>query len=66
MIQPANPDKPPLEPARRSKIVDMSAEAIARRLRETFDLWEFWQFLKKFRPVQPANQRPPTSDERPS
>ena len=46
-----NPDKPPLESAKRSIEVDMSPAAIDRRMREMFALWEAWRFLRKFRPV---------------
>lgn len=51
MTPPFNPDKPPLESAKRSIDVDMSPAAIDRRLREMAELWEVWRFLKKFRPV---------------
>ena len=51
MTPPFNPDKPPLESAQRSIEVDMSPAAIDRRLRDVFALWEFWRFLKKFRPA---------------
>lgn len=50
MIPPSNPEKPPLESAQRSIVVDMSPAAIERRLREAFDLWEFWRYLRRFRP----------------
>lgn len=53
MTPPSNPDKPPLESAKRSIEVDMSPAAIDRRMREMADLWEVWRFLKKFRPVKP-------------
>jgi hypothetical protein len=46
-----NPDKPPLRSAKRSIDVDMSPTAIDRRMREMFELWEVWRFLKNFRPV---------------
>jgi hypothetical protein len=51
MTPPFNPDKPPLESAKRSIEVDMSPAAIDRRMREMSALWEFWRFLRKFRPV---------------
>ena len=51
MTPPFNPDKPPLESAKRSIEVDMSPAAIDRRMREMAELWEVWRFLKKFRPV---------------
>jgi hypothetical protein len=60
MIPPFNPDKPPLESAKRSIEVDMSSAAIDRRMREMFALWEVWRFLKKFRPVgRPADGSEP-------
>jgi hypothetical protein len=49
MTWPSNPDKPPLESAKRSIDVDMSPAAIDRRLREMAELWEVWRFLQKFR-----------------
>jgi hypothetical protein len=56
MTPPSNPEKPPLESAKRSIEVDMSPAAIDRRLRDHFALWEFWRFLKKFRPMtKPAD-----------
>ena len=54
MTPPFNPDKPSLESAERSIEVDMSPAAINRRMRDVFALWEFWRFLKKFRPVVPT------------
>lgn len=51
MTQPSNPEKPPLESAKRAFEVDMSPAAIERRLRDHFELWEFWKFLRNFRPV---------------
>jgi hypothetical protein len=55
MIPPSNPDKPPLESAKRSIAVDMSPAAIDRRLRDVFELWEFCRFLRQFRPVPSTN-----------
>lgn len=51
MIPPSNPEKPPLESAKRSIVVDMSPAAIDRRIRELAALWDFWNYLRKFRPV---------------
>ena len=59
MTPPFNPDKPPLESAKRSIEVDMSPAAIDRRLRDVFALWEFWRFLKKFRRVAGPNPTEP-------
>lgn len=52
MTPPFNPDKPPLESAKRSIEVDMSPAAIDRRMCDFFALWEFWRFLRRFRPVE--------------
>jgi hypothetical protein len=57
MKSPSNPEKPPLESANRSIEVDMSPTAIDRRLREYFALWDFWQYLRKFKPVQEVNPK---------
>jgi hypothetical protein len=51
MTPPSNPEKPPLESAKRSIVVDYSPEAVDRRLREFFALWDFWRYLRKFRPA---------------
>jgi hypothetical protein len=56
MTPPSNPERPPLESAKRSIDVDMSPAAIDRRLRDHFALWEFWRFLKKFRPVEKPDE----------
>ena len=55
MTLPSNPDKPPLESAKRSIDVDMSPAAIDRRMREMFALWEVWRFLRRFRPARNPN-----------
>jgi hypothetical protein len=61
MTPQSKPDRPPLESAKRSIEVDMSPAAIDRRMRDHFALWEFWRFLKKFRPVErPADGAKPT------
>jgi hypothetical protein len=51
MTPPSNPDKPPLESAKRLIEVDMSPRAIDRRMREMAELWEVWRFLRQFRPM---------------
>jgi hypothetical protein len=56
MIPPSKPDKPPLESAKRSIVVDMSSAAIDRRMREMEALWEFWRFIRKFRPREGSVQ----------
>ena len=64
MTPPFNPDKPPLESAKRSFEVDMSPAAIDRRMREMSQLWDLWRFLKKFRPVdKPADNPKPDPSE---
>ena len=50
MSPPANPEKPPLESAKRMTDVDYSPGEIDRRLREVGALWESWQALKKWQP----------------
>ena len=65
MIPPSNPDRPPLESAKRSIEVDMSPQAIDRRMREMDQLWELWHYLRRFKPVANANaqgNRPCSSD----
>jgi len=52
MIPQSSPEKPPLESAKRSIVVDYSPEAIDRRMREMAALWEFWRYLRNFRPVK--------------
>jgi len=59
MFPPSNPDRPPLESAKRLIEVDMSQAAIDRRLREFFALWDFWRYLRNFRPAAP-----PAEDKR--
>ena len=51
MTPPSSPDKPPLESARRFIEVDMSQAAVDRRLRGFFALWDFWRYLRNFKPV---------------
>jgi hypothetical protein len=57
MIPPSNPEKPPLESAKRLVEVDYSPAAIDRRLRELSALWDFWNYLRKFRPVDKVNDK---------
>ena len=61
MIPPSSPENPPLESAKRSLEVDMSPEAIDRRLRIMGELWEFWRYLRRFKPVAPT-ANPPAVD----
>jgi hypothetical protein len=49
MTPPSNHDKPPLESAKRSLVVDYSPEAIDARMRELAALWDFWRYLRKFK-----------------
>jgi hypothetical protein len=41
--------------------IDMSSEAIDRRLRELNDLYEFWKALRTIRPVTPNPPPTPTT-----
>jgi hypothetical protein len=69
MIPPSSPDKPPLESAKRSIVVDMSPAAIDRRMRELAALWDFWKYLRNFRLAdhQPGAQATgPPANETPS
>jgi hypothetical protein len=59
MIPPSSPDKPPLESAKRSIVVDMSPAAIDRRMRELASLWDFWNYLRRFRPVSESPDAAP-------
>jgi hypothetical protein len=56
MTPPSNPDKPTLESAKRSIEVDYSPAAVERRLDEFFELWNFWQCLRKFKPVEKPDE----------
>jgi hypothetical protein len=65
MIPPSKPEKPPLESAKRSIDVDMSPTAIDRRLREVFALWEFWRYLRRFRPADEITKKGEPTDGSP-
>ncbi len=41
--------------------VDMSSDAIDRRLRELNDLYEFWKALQTMRPITPNPHPTPTT-----
>jgi hypothetical protein len=58
----SNLEKPNLESARRSIVVDMSPAAIDRRMRDVCDLWDCWQFLRRFRPVAGDRQESATRE----
>ena len=51
MTQPSNLEQDQSQPAPRFE-VDMSAEAIDRRLREVAMLWDFWRYLRNFKPAE--------------
>ena len=59
MIPPFNPNRPPMESAKRSIEVDMSPEAIEGRLRELGQLYEFWKSLRTCGNMGPIEAQPP-------
>ncbi len=52
-----------LKDARDFPLIDMSAKAIERRLREFFDLWQMAQKLKSARLIGPVNNADKVSPE---
>jgi hypothetical protein len=62
MTPPSSPEKLLAASAQSAGGVDMSPEAIDRRLREVGRLWELWRYLRKFRPVE--KKTPPADDPR--
>jgi hypothetical protein len=50
MTTPSSTEKPP--PVKPRPTVDMSSKAIDQRLREVGELWDFWRYLRNFKPVE--------------
>ena len=55
MNQPTSPNNSPREKAIRSLEVDMSPDAIERRLRDIGQLHKTWQSLRQFKEVIPPH-----------
>jgi len=63
MIPPSNPEKPSPAPEPPRPPVDMSPEGIDRRLREVGMLWDFWNYLRRFKPTDITAPQPPEPNE---